>query len=70
MNFKAEYTTKEFCFKFADASIIIVAYEDEEYMIPRVCLSWKSDNAVDEFSRNQDVDLEVVNWKLSKLGID
>lgn len=67
---KVSYSTKEVIFKTSTFGAVLVAYEGEEFWVPRTALSWRSDKEVEEFSRNQEVELEIADWKLRRLGID
>lgn len=67
---KIEYTNVQCSFKYADDNKVLIAVEGEEVWVPRTCLSYKSDNELDELTRNDDFEIQIATWKAKQLGVD
>ena len=67
---KLEYTNVQCVFKYADDRKVLIAVEDEEVWIPRICVSYKSDAELDELTRNDDFEIQIATWKAKQLGVD
>lgn len=66
-----EYVDCEVLFKHFTDKAILVSQNDEELWIPRSCLAWSSDTAVDgKFKRGDIVILRVAQWFAQKNNLD